>query len=201
MTCLFHKDTNTAQYLVADPESKQCAIVDSVMDFDPASGKLNTKSADEIVDVVRMKDFSVAWILETHAHADHLTSSQYLKRIFRAPIAIGENISHVQRHFALIFNLPESTVHSGLFDKLWKDNDRFAIGNLQVRVMHTPGHTPSCVSYVVGENDSVFVGDTVFMPDFGTARTDFPGGSAPTLYRFVFASRCAAVVFRFLFPT
>lgn len=175
----FHEPTFTVSYLVWDQASRRAAIIDSVLDFDPKSGRTATHSAQAILDAVRAEGLKVDWILETHAHADHLSGAPFLKRATGAPIAIGEHIVSVQGVFARVFNLDNVTASA--FDRLVKDGERLPLGELEVEVLHTPGHTPACVSYKIG--DSVFVGDTVFMPDYGTARADFPGGDARTLYR------------------
>lgn len=177
----FHQGTSTISYLVADEASGRAAIVDPVLDYDHPSGSFSTHSADKILARAEAKRLAIEWILETHAHADHLTAAQYLKTKTRAPVAIGEHIRTVQSTFSSIFNLTDLSCKGSEFDRLLADGERFRIGGLSVEVLHTPGHTPACVSYRVG--DSVFVGDTLFMPDYGTARADFPGGSASTLYR------------------
>ena len=173
--------TNTISYVLADPETKKCAIIDSVWDYDIKSGRTDTSSADAIVDFVKQAGYNVELILETHAHADHLSASQYLKQKFGAAIAIGSHIREVQDIFQKVFNFPEEILLEQSFDRLIDDGEVFSIGNLKLRAMHTPGHTPACMAYVCG--DIAFVGDTLFMPDYGTARADFPGGSAETLYR------------------
>ncbi|MDX3893932.1 MBL fold metallo-hydrolase [Pusillimonas sp.] len=177
----FDQATNTASYLVADPESRQAVFIDPVLDYDHPSGKISTKSAEQMLAAARSAGFDIVRILETHAHADHLSAAPFLKKQTGAPICIGEHISKVQAIFKPVFNLPEVSGEGSEFDELFRDGGTFAIGGLQARVMHTPGHTPACISYVIG--DAVFVGDTLFMPDYGTARADFPGGSAQTLYR------------------
>lgn len=182
VTAFFDEPTNTVSYVVADPSSKKCAIVDSVLDFDPASGRTSTASADEIVAFVRDNKLEVEWILETHVHADHLSAAPYLKEKLGGKIAIGANITVVQDTFGKIFNAGTEFERDGSqFDALMKDSDVFHIGALHGRAIHTPGHTPACMTYVIG--DAAFVGDTMFMPDYGTARADFPGGDARTLYR------------------
>jgi glyoxylase-like metal-dependent hydrolase (beta-lactamase superfamily II) len=178
----FDEDTNTVSYVVQDPNSKSCAIVDSVLDYDPAAGRTKTQSADEILAYVREHDLSVEWILETHVHADHLSAAPYLQDKVGGKLAIGEQIIQVQDIFGKVFNAGTEFQRDGSqFDKLFTDGDTFTIGTLEGRAMHTPGHTPACMTYVIG--DAAFVGDTLFMPDFGTARTDFPGGDARTLFR------------------
>jgi len=182
VAALFHADTFTITYLVADPESGRAAIIDSVLDFDQRSGRTGTAAADALIALVAEKGLSVDWILETHAHADHLSAADYLKPKLGAKIGIGEHITEVQGAFKAVFNLNSGFEPDGSqFDHLFKDGETFALGRLEARVMHTPGHTPACVTYVIG--GAAFVGDTLFMPDFGTARTDFPGGDARTLFR------------------
>jgi glyoxylase-like metal-dependent hydrolase (beta-lactamase superfamily II) len=177
----FHEPTFTVSYLVWDPATKHGAIVDSALDFDQKSGRTGTDSAQAILDVARDEGVTVKRLLETHAHADHLSAAPFLKQATGAPIVIGENIKTVQRVFKDVFNLGYVTADGRPFDRLVADGETFALGGLEVRVLHTPGHTPACVSYIIG--DAVFVGDTLFMPDYGTARCDFPGGDASTLYR------------------
>ncbi|MEN8721777.1 MAG: MBL fold metallo-hydrolase [Alphaproteobacteria bacterium] len=177
----FDEATFTASYIVQDPDSNKAAIIDSVLDFDPKSGRTNTESADEIIAHVKKHGLEVEWILETHAHADHLTAAPYLKKNLGGKTAIGEHIKDVQTIFRDVFNLEKSFLPDGSqFDHLFNDADTFMIGGLKVLVMHTPGHTPACISYIAG--DAAFVGDTLFMPDAGTARADFPGGDAHTLF-------------------
>ena len=176
----FDTATNTVSYVVID-DSKQCAIIDSVLDFDYASGRTNTANADNIIQYVEMKGLTVEWILETHVHADHLSAAPYLQERLGGDIAIGAHIQTVQETFGKIFNEGTEFERDGSqFDRLFRDGDEFMIGELRARVMHTPGHTPACLTYVI--EDAAFVGDTMFMPDFGTARCDFPGGSASDLY-------------------
>ncbi len=182
----FDPQTNTVSYVVADPTTRQCAIIDSVLDYDPKAGRTSTRSAAQIVKFVQQQGLKTRWILETHAHADHLSAAQYLKQTLGGALAIGEHIKEVQRTFSRIFNLEPAFLPDGSqFDHLFTDGETFAIGELTARVMHTPGHTPACVTYLIG--DAAFVGDTLFMPDYGTARTDFPGGDARTLYRSIHA--------------
>jgi glyoxylase-like metal-dependent hydrolase (beta-lactamase superfamily II) len=182
VTTFFDEATFTATHVVREPAGPAAAIVDPVLDFDPASGRTATKSADALIAYVQERGLKVEWILETHAHADHLSAADYLRRALGAKVAIGAGIGRVQETFAGLFNLePGFATDGGQFDRLFKDGDTFHIGALEVHVMHTPGHTPACVTYVIG--DAAFVGDTLFMPDYGTARTDFPGGDAKTLYR------------------
>ncbi len=177
----FDEATNTVSYVVREPEGRACAIVDSVLDYDPASGRTNTASADEIIAWIKAEDLQVAWILESHVHADHLSAAPYLQEHLGGKIGIGENITVVQNTFGKVFNEGTEFQRDGSqFDALFKEGDSFHIGQMRADVLHTPGHTPACLTYVVG--DAAFVGDTLFMPDFGTARCDFPGGSAEDLF-------------------
>lgn len=179
---MFDEPTNTVTYVVHDPETRRAAIIDSVLDFDPASGRTCFRSAEAVIAYVREHDLTVDWLLETHAHADHLSAAPYLQKALGGQIAIGEHIVTVQQTFGKLFNAGSDFRRDGAdFDRLWKDGDRFAIGHLSASVLHVPGHTPACIAYVIG--DAVFVGDTMFMPDYGTARADFPGGDARTLFR------------------
>ena len=178
----FDEPTNTFSYVVRDPASQACAILDSVLDFDYAAGTTDVRSADEIVEYVRLNDLKVEWILETHVHADHLSAAPYLHEKLGGKTAIGAHIRDVQEIFGKAFNEGTEFARDGSqFDRLFTDGDTFAIGGLEGHVMHTPGHTPACLTYVFG--DAAFVGDTLFMPDFGTARCDFPGGDARVLYQ------------------
>lgn len=178
----FDHETFTASHVVFDPVSLSCAIIDSVLDFDPAAGRTSTRNADDIVAFVEGRGLTVQWILETHAHADHLSAAPYLKQRLGGQIAIGEQIREVQFAFGKIFNEGAEFARDGSqFDHRFADGETFKIGELEVRVMHTPGHTPACVTFVIG--DVAFVGDTLFMPDYGTARADFPGGDAHVLFR------------------
>lgn len=182
VSAFFDEQTFTVSYLVTDPAGPDAAIIDSVLDFDASAGRTTTQSADKILEVVRMQGLKVRWIIETHAHADHLSAAPYLKEKLGASIAIGANITEVQHVFGDIFNLDRSFAKNGSqFDRLLKDGDTLCIGGLTLEAFHTPGHTPACMTYKVG--DAVFVGDTLFMPDYGTARCDFPGGDAATLYQ------------------
>lgn len=182
VTTFFDRETFTASHVVVDPSTSACAIVDSVLDFDPAAGRTSTKSADEIIAFVEAERLKVQWILETHAHADHLSAAPYIKQRLGGQIAIGEHIRDVQVVFGKLFNEgPEFARDGSQFDRRFADGDTFKIGDIVARVMHTPGHTPACVTFLVG--DAAFVGDTLFMPDYGTARADFPGGNARTLFR------------------
>ena len=178
----FDPATFTITYVVAEPTCDHCAIVDPVLDYDAKSGRTSTRSADEVLVYLARERLSVDWIIETHAHADHLSAAQYLKSKVGGQVAIGEHITQVQTGFKRLFNEDDRFATDGSqFDHLFKDGEVFRIGELTARVMHTPGHTPACVSFVIG--DAVFVGDTLFMPDYGTARCDFPGGNATQLYR------------------
>lgn len=177
----FDENTNTFSYVVSDPISKQCAIIDSVLDYDAASATTSTIHADRIVDYVKSHALTVQWILETHVHADHLTAAQYLKAELGGKIAMSRKIALVQETFSAIYNLDIKQFNTQQpFDYLFDDHEHFNIGELDAYNIPTPGHTPACLSYVVG--DAVFVGDTLFMPDYGTARCDFPRGSASTLF-------------------
>ena len=177
----FHEPTFTVSYLVWDPAARRGAIIDSVLDFDAKSGRTGTASAQAILDTAREEGVAVDWILETHAHADHLSAAPFLKQATGASIVIGEHIKDVQRVFKDVFNLGDVAPDGRAFDRLVRDTERLPLGALEIEVLHTPGHTPACVSYRV--DDAVFVGDTLFMPDYGTARCDFPGGDARALYR------------------
>ena len=180
----FDPPTNTFTYLVRDPSSNVCAIIDSVLAFDYSNGRTDTRAADELVAHIREAGLQVQWILETHAHADHLSAAPYLQEKLGGKIGIGEHIVEVQQIFGKVFNASTEFARDGSqFDVLFADSDTFSIGNLGVKVLHTPGHTPACLSYLIG--DAVFVGDTLFMPDYGTARCDFPGGDSATLYQSV----------------
>ena len=177
----FDTATFTVSYVVKDPGSTACAIVDSVLDFDYSSGRTDTKSADEVIAYVKDQGLDVKWILESHVHADHLSAAPYIQERVGGKIGIGGQIQVVQETFGKIFNEGTEFQRDGSqFDKLFEEGDTFEVGALQGRVLHTPGHTPACLTYLIG--DAAFVGDTLFMPDFGTARCDFPGGSAETLY-------------------
>lgn len=177
----FDENTNTFSYVVSDPVTRQCAIIDSVLDYDPASATTTTTHADEIIAYIHNNKLTVEWILETHVHADHLTASQYLKEQLGGKIAMSHKISIVQETFSAIYNLDIKYFNSHQsFDYLFADHEAFTIGELQAYNIPTPGHTPACLSYVIG--DAVFVGDTLFMPDYGTARCDFPKGSAGQLF-------------------
>ena len=178
----FDEATFTVSYVVSDPETRRCAIVDSVLDYNPNSGRTSHTSADQIIGYVRDNGLKVEWILETHVHADHLSAAPYVKQQLGSRIGIGANITTVQKVFGKIFNAGLEFQSDGRqFDHLFKDGEAFRVGTLEGRAMHTPGHTPACMTYVIG--DAAFVGDTLFMPDYGTARCDFPGGDAHQLYR------------------
>ena len=178
----FDEPTNTFSYVVRDPGSHACAIVDSVLDFDYAAGRTDVRSANAIIDFVRQNDLTVEWILETHVHADHLSAAPYLHEQLGGKTGIGAHITDVQEIFGKAFNAGTEFARDGSqFDRLFREGDTFHIGGLEGRVLHIPGHTPACLTYVMG--DAAFVGDTLFMPDYGTARCDFPGGDARTLYR------------------
>ena len=177
----FDEPTNTVSYLVADPDTKQAAVIDPVLDYDHKSGKANVKSAEAILAKAAAEGFKIGLVLETHVHADHLSGAPYIKIKTGAKVAIGERIREVQKIFRPVFNALDVSGDGSEFDQLFKDGDTFAIGKLAGEVIATPGHTPACVSYKIG--NQVFVGDTMFMPDYGTARADFPGGDARMLYR------------------
>jgi glyoxylase-like metal-dependent hydrolase (beta-lactamase superfamily II) len=177
----FDEATNTVSYLVADPQTKRAAVVDPVLDYDHASGKAATRSADVILEAAANDGLTVDWVLETHAHADHLSGAPYIKLKTGAKVGIGEHIRDVQKIFRPVFNATDLSGDGSEFNHLFADGERFPLGSLEVEVMHVPGHTPADIAYRIG--DAVFVGDTLFMPDFGTARADFPGGDAHKLYR------------------
>ena len=182
VTAFFDKDTNTISYVVQDPGSEACAIIDSVMDFDFPAGRISYTSADKLIQFVRDQGLAVEWLIETHAHADHLSGAPYIQQQLGGKLGIGEHIVTVQQEFGKVFNEGTEFRRDGSqFDRLFKDGDTYSIGSLTAHVMHTPGHTPACTTHVIG--DAAFVGDTLFMPDGGTARADFPGGNARTLYR------------------
>lgn len=178
----FDPATYTYSYVVSDPQTRKCAIIDSVMDYDPASGRTSYASADRIVDYVREQGLTVEWLLETHVHADHLSAAPYLREKLGGRLGIGEKVTVVQETFGKLFNAgPDFARDGSQFDHLFRDGEAFQVCSIAARVIHTPGHTPACVTYVIG--DAAFIGDTLFMPDYGTARCDFPGGDARTLYR------------------
>ncbi len=177
----FEEATNTLTYVVQEPEGSACAVIDSVLDFDYASGRTDTRSADAVAGFIRDNGLRLEWVLETHVHADHLSAAPYLQERLGGKIGIGERITFVQETFGKVFNEGTRFARDGSqFDRLFRDGDSFMIGQMRAQVMHTPGHTPACLTYVVG--DAAFVGDTLFMPDFGTARCDFPGGSAEVMW-------------------
>ena len=179
---LFHEPSSTVSYIVACPETGRAAIVDPVLDYDIYSGRTETAFAERILERVRERGLTVEWVLETHVHADHLSAGSFLKGAVGGQTAIGSHIVDVQAVFKDIYNLPPEFLADGSqFDRLFQDEERFRVGRVEARVLHTPGHTPACVTYVIG--NAAFTGDTVFMPDFGTARCDFPGGDAAALYR------------------
>ncbi|MBT8099501.1 MAG: MBL fold metallo-hydrolase [Gammaproteobacteria bacterium] len=180
VTAFFDEATNTVSYVVADPTSREAAVIDPVLDFDAASGRTATTSMDLVTEHLSANDLTLAWILETHVHADHLSAAQPLRDALGGRIGIGANVTAVQETFKAIFNLRDLQTNGAAFDHLFADGESFTIGSLEARVLATPGHTPACITYIIG--DAAFVGDTLFMPDFGTARTDFPGGSAAELY-------------------
>ncbi len=180
----FDADTCTFTYIVVDPETRCCAVLDSVLDYNPSSGTTATESADKIIDAVKQRGLCVEWILETHVHADHLSAAPYLKDILGGKVAVGSNITQIQSVFGDLFNAETTFCRDGSqFDVLLVGGESFQVGNISATVMSTPGHTPACVTYIIG--DACFVGDTLFMPDYGTARCDFPGGDAATLYQSV----------------
>lgn len=182
VTAFFDDATNTVSFVVKDPEGRACAIIDSVLDFDYSSGRTNTTSADAVIAHIKDNDLTVDWILESHVHADHLSAAPYLQEKLGGKIGIGKNITLVQDTFGKVFNEGTEFERDGSqFDQLFEEGDSFMIGQMRADVLHTPGHTPACSTYVIG--DAAFVGDTLFMPDFGTARCDFPGGSSETLYQ------------------
>ncbi len=176
----FDPNTFTVTHVVSDPITRRAAIIDSVLDFDPKSGHTSHLNADRVIDHVRQSGLTVEWLLETHAHADHFSAAPYLKEKLGGKTGIGLHIRDVQKAFKKIFNAKDMNTDGADFDHLFDDGEQFNIGEIEVRVLHTPGHTPACLTYVVGKD--AFVGDTLFMPDYGTARCDFPGGDAATLY-------------------
>lgn len=176
----FDEATFTVTYVVSDPASGRAAIIDPVLDYEPSSGRTSTRSADQVVNHVIATKLGIDWILETHVHADHLSAAPVIRERTGGQTAIGAEVVAVQNTFRSIFNITDLALDGSQFDHLFVDGEAFKIGNIDARVIATPGHTPACVTYVIG--DAAFVGDTLFMPDFGTARTDFPGGSAAELY-------------------
>lgn len=179
----FEPQSFTYSYLVWDPLSKEAAIIDPVLDFDAASGATSTGFADQMIAMVKQHNLTVQWLLETHVHADHLSAAPYLQQQLGGQIGIGSRITEVQQLFSQVFNLKDLKTDGSAFGKLFADGESFKLGTIRCSVLHTPGHTPACVSYCIG--DAVFVGDTLFMPDYGSARCDFPGGDAATLYNSV----------------
>jgi glyoxylase-like metal-dependent hydrolase (beta-lactamase superfamily II) len=177
----FDEPTNTVSYLVWNPGERRGVVIDPVLDFDPASGTVDDGSVEELLKAAGEEGIAIEWVLETHVHADHLSGAPLIKARTGAKVAIGEHVREVQTIFRPIFGADDMKADGSDFDRLLKDGEWFEAGGLDIEVMHTPGHTPACVSYRIG--DAVFVGDTMFMPDYGTARTDFPGGSARQLYR------------------
>ncbi|WP_411288608.1 MBL fold metallo-hydrolase [Phenylobacterium sp.] len=177
----FDKATSTATYLVVDPATKTAAIIDPVLDYEPTAARLSTASADIVLEAVRAQGLQLAYVLETHAHADHLSAAGYIRRQTGAAIVIGAEITRVQKVFIPLFEAEDLSPDGGAFDRLLAEGDTLPLGELSIRNMHTPGHTPACVTYLIA--DAAFVGDTLFMPDYGTARADFPGGDAAELYR------------------
>jgi glyoxylase-like metal-dependent hydrolase (beta-lactamase superfamily II) len=177
----FHEDTNTFTYLVIDPATRHAAIVDSVLDYCAASGRTHTKAADAVIATVEERGLTIDWILETHVHADHLSAAPYLQEKLGGQIAIGSHVRDVQKIFTQLFNANGVATDGSQFGALFEDGTVFKLGELEAKAIHTPGHTPACMSYLIG--DALFVGDTLFSPDFGTARCDFPGGNARALYQ------------------
>ena len=181
VNAFFDEATNTITYLVREPHGRACAVIDSVLDFDYASGRTDTRSADAVIAFIQEQDLNLQWVLETHVHADHLSAAPYIQEALGGQIGIGERITQVQETFGKVFNEGTRFARDGSqFDRLFRDGDTLMTGQMRVDVMHTPGHTPACLTYVFG--DAAFVGDTLFMPDFGTARCDFPGGSADRMF-------------------
>jgi glyoxylase-like metal-dependent hydrolase (beta-lactamase superfamily II) len=177
----FDAATHTVTYLVWDPATRAAAVIDPVLDFDPNAGRLSTVSADAVISAAAEENLRIDWILDTHAHADHLSGADYLRRLTGAKLGIGALITKVQKAFVPLFGVTSNAPDAHVFDLLLKEGDTLPLGNLEIRVLHTPGHTPACVTYLI--DDMAFVGDTLFMPDYGTARADFPGGDAATLFR------------------
>jgi len=185
----FDPATFTYSYVVSDPSTRQCALIDSVLDYEPASGRISYASADRLIAYVRTQELEVQWILETHVHADHLSAAAYLKGLLGGRSGIGEHVTQIQETFGELFHAGNEFARNGSqFDHLFRDGEDFQIGSIQARVIHTPGHTPACLTYLIG--DAAFVGDTLFMPDYGSARCDFPGGDARALYRSIHKLYC-----------
>lgn len=176
----FDNATNTVSYIVHDPATKKAAIIDPVLDFTPRNGRVSTGSSDALLSAAKAQGLEIVYLLETHAHADHLSAAHHLRDITGAPVVIGSHITQVQTIFATVFEADDVTPDGSQFNRLVAEGDSLPLGSLKIDVMHTPGHTPACLTYVIG--DAAFVGDTLFMPDYGTARVDFPGGNAETLY-------------------
>lgn len=177
----FDNATNTVSYIVHDPVTKKAAIIDPVLDFTPRNGRVTTASSDALLSAANAQGLEIIYLLETHAHADHLSAAHHLRDVTGAPVVIGNHITQVQTIFATLFEADDVTPDGSQFDRLVAEGDSLPLGSLQIEVLHTPGHTPACLTYVIG--DAAFVGDTLFMPDYGTARVDFPGGNAETLYK------------------
>lgn len=177
----FDNATNTVSYIVHDPATKKAAIIDPVLDFTPRNGRIATSSSDALLAAAMTQGLEIIYLLETHAHADHLSAAHHLREVTGAPVVIGSHITEVQTIFGALFEADDVTPDGSDFDQLLADGDSLPLGELEIKVMHTPGHTPACLTYII--RDAAFVGDTLFMPDYGTARADFPGGSAGTLYR------------------
>jgi glyoxylase-like metal-dependent hydrolase (beta-lactamase superfamily II) len=177
----FDHATNTVSYIVHDPATKKAAIIDPVLDFTPRNGRIATTSSDALLAAAEAQELEILYLLETHAHADHLSAAHHLREVTGAPVVIGSHITQVQTIFGQLFEADDVTPDGSDFDRLLADGDSLPLGELEIQVMHTPGHTPACLTYLIG--DAAFVGDTLFMPDYGTARADFPGGSAEMLYR------------------
>ena len=176
----FDNATNTVSYIVHDPVTKTAAIIDPVLDFTPRNGRVTTASSDALLSAAKAQGLEIVYLLETHAHADHLSAAHHLRDMTGAPVVIGDHITQVQTIFATLFEADDVIPDGSQFDRLVAEGDSLSLGSLKIDVMHTPGHTPACLTYVIG--DAAFVGDTLFMPDYGTARVDFPGGNAETLY-------------------
>lgn len=177
----FDNATNTVSYIVHDPVTKKAAIIDPVLDFTPRNGRVTTASSDALLSAANAQGLEIIYLLETHAHADHLSAAHHLRDVTGAPVVIGNHITQVQTIFATLFEADDVIPDGSQFDRLVAEGDSLPLGSLQIEVLHTPGHTPACLTYVIG--DTAFVGDTLFMPDYGTARVDFPGGNAETLYK------------------
>lgn len=177
----FDNATNTVSYIVHDPVTKKAAIIDPVLDFTPRNGRVTTASSDALLSAANAQGLEIIYLLETHAHADHLSAAHHLRDVTGAPVVIGDHITQVQTIFATLFEADDVIPDGSQFDRLVAEGDSLPLGSLRIEVLHTPGHTPACLTYVIG--DAAFVGDTLFMPDYGTARVDFPGGNAETLYK------------------